>query len=110
MNGRGLRVAAALVVTLVFVTAWAFPIVWSVLNSFKTEQDILAYPPKLIFAPTLAAYNDVLFGSASILPNLWSSFVISIGMSITCTMSGSSSRSAALRASRSAGIGSRPTI
>ena len=52
------------------------------LNSLKTEQDILAYPPKLVFTPTLAAYRDVLFGSGSILPNLWSSFVISVGTTI----------------------------
>lgn len=82
MNARWLRMTVAFAVTLVFVTAWAFPIVWSVLNSFKTEQDILAYPPKLIFQPTLAAYRDVLFGSGSILPNLWSSLVISVGTTV----------------------------
>ena len=79
MSGRRIRLAAGLIAAGAFLLAWIFPIVWSVLNSFKTEQDVLAYPPKLIFAPTLAAYRDVLFGSASILPNLWSSFVISVG-------------------------------
>jgi multiple sugar transport system permease protein len=69
-------------VSLLFMAAWAFPILWSVLNAFKTEQDILAFPPKLVFTPTLAAYRDVLFGSASILPNLWSSFVISAGTTV----------------------------
>jgi multiple sugar transport system permease protein len=58
---------------------WAFPIVWSVLNSLKTDQDVLAYPPKLIFSPTWEAYREVLFGSGSILPNLISSIVISVG-------------------------------
>jgi len=52
------------------------------MNSLKTEQDVLAYPPKFLFAPTLAAYRDVLFGSGSILPNLLSSFIISIGTTI----------------------------
>ena len=33
------------------------------LNSLKTDSDVLAYPPKLIFSPTLDAYRDVLFGS-----------------------------------------------
>lgn len=79
---KRLRLPLAIGVSLVFLAAWAFPIVWSVLNSFKNEQDILAYPPKLIFTPTLAAYRDVLFGSGSILPNLWSSFVISAGTTI----------------------------
>jgi ABC-type glycerol-3-phosphate transport system permease component len=82
VSARRLRVAVGVAVSLLFMAAWAFPILWSVLNSFKTEQDILAFPPKLVFWPTLAAYRDVLFGSASILPNLWSSLVISAGTTI----------------------------
>jgi multiple sugar transport system permease protein len=69
-------------VSFVFLLAWVLPIFWSVLNSLKTEQDVLAYPPKLFFAPTLEAYRDVLFGASSILPNLWSSFVISVGTTV----------------------------
>jgi len=68
--------------TLIFAVAvavlavWAFPVLWALLTSFKTERDVLAYPPKVVFAPTLANYADVLFGSATILPNLFSSFVV----------------------------------
>jgi multiple sugar transport system permease protein len=68
-----------LVVTAVaagILIVWSFPVLWALLTSFKTERDVLAYPPKLIFTPTLANYADVLFGSASVLPNLWSSFVV----------------------------------
>lgn len=79
---RKVRNIAMSLVTLVFVVAWAFPIVWSVLNSFKTERDILAYPPRFVFEPTLAAYREVLFGAQSILPNLWSSMVISVGTTV----------------------------
>jgi len=82
LSARRLRLALGAAVSLLFIAAWAFPILWSVLNAFKTEQDILAFPPKLVFTPTLAAYRDVLFGSASILPNLWSSFVISAGTTV----------------------------
>ena len=82
MIGRKFRIAAIIGISLVFLLAWVFPIVWSVLNSLKTEQDVLAYPPKFLFAPTLDAYRDVLFGSGSILPNLLSSFIISIGTTI----------------------------
>jgi multiple sugar transport system permease protein len=82
VSGRKLRMAIGIAVSCAFLLAWVFPIVWSVLNSFKTEQDVLAYPPKIVFSPTLAAYRDVLFGSSSILPNLWSSFVISVGTTI----------------------------
>jgi multiple sugar transport system permease protein len=82
MTPKRIRLAVLIAVSLVFLLAWVFPIVWSLLNSLKTEQDVLAYPPKLVFAPTLDAYRDVLFGSSSILPNLWSSFVISIGTTV----------------------------
>lgn len=79
---RKARNIAMFLVTLVFVVAWAFPIAWSVLNSFTTERDILAYPPRFVFEPTLAAYREVLFGAQSILPNLWSSMVISVGTTV----------------------------
>jgi multiple sugar transport system permease protein len=79
---RKLRLFSAIAISIAFAAAWLFPIVWSVLNSFKTEQDILAYPPKLFFSPSLAAYKAVLFGSSSILPNLWSSLVISLGTTV----------------------------
>jgi multiple sugar transport system permease protein len=82
MSGRRLRLAIMVAISVAFLLAWAFPIVWSFLNSLKSEQDVLAYPPKLVFAPTFDAYRDVLFGSASILPNLWSSLVISIGTTV----------------------------
>jgi multiple sugar transport system permease protein len=82
VSRKNIRYAALLGISLVFLLAWAFPILWSVLNSLKTEQDVLAYPPKFVFPMTLDAYREVLFGSASILPNLWSSFVISIGTTV----------------------------
>ena len=82
MTAKRFRFIATMIITLIFLLAWVFPIVWSVLNSLKTDQDVLAYPPKLIFQPTLEPYRDVLFGSGSILPNLISSFIISIGTTV----------------------------
>jgi multiple sugar transport system permease protein len=58
------------------VSIWVFPVLWGLLTSFKTERDVLAYPPTFIFEPTLANYREVLFGTSSILPNLWSSIVV----------------------------------
>ena len=60
----------------VLVSVWVFPVLWGLLTSFKTERDVLAYPPKFIFEPTLGNYHEVLFGTSSILPNLWSSMVV----------------------------------
>ena len=82
MTAKRLRIAAALAISLIFLLAWMFPILWSFLNSLKTDKDVLAYPPKVLFTPTLDAYREVLFGSASILPNLVSSFIISIGTTV----------------------------
>lgn len=58
------------------VSVWVFPVLWAFLTSFKTERDVLAYPPVFFFTPTFANYREVLFGNASILPNLWSSLVV----------------------------------
>jgi multiple sugar transport system permease protein len=67
---------APLVLAAALLTVWVFPILWGLLTSLKTERDVLAYPPQLVFEPTLSNYAEVLFGSASILPNLLSSVVI----------------------------------
>lgn len=58
------------------VAVWVFPVLWGLLTSFKTERDVLAYPPVLFFTPTLANYREVIFGSASIVPNLVSSAIV----------------------------------
>jgi multiple sugar transport system permease protein len=60
------------------LSIWAFPVIWGLLTSFKTERDVLAYPPVWIFKPTLDNYREVIVGSSSILPNLWSSLVVSV--------------------------------
>lgn len=52
------------VVTWCFVLLFAafciFPIVWMVATAFKDGQDIIAYPPKLVFRPTLANFVEVI--------------------------------------------------
>jgi multiple sugar transport system permease protein len=82
MTLKRVRLFVVMAIAAIFLLAWVFPIIWSILNSLKTDQDVLAYPPKLMFSPTLEPYRDVLFGSAAILPNLISSFIISIGTTI----------------------------
>ena len=74
-RGAARRVALAAVAGIV-LAVWAFPVVWGLLTSFKSERDVLAYPPVWLFKPTLDNYREVLFGASSILPNLWSSFVV----------------------------------
>jgi ABC-type glycerol-3-phosphate transport system permease component len=76
VNARRLRTIVLVIVATVLLAVWAFPVLWALLTSFKTERDVLAYPPTVIFEPTLRNYRDVLFGSASILPNLVSSTIV----------------------------------
>jgi multiple sugar transport system permease protein len=77
MNGsRPLRRIALALVAGSGLAVWAFPVLWGLLTSFKTERDVLAYPPVLVFTPTLDNYREVIFGASSIVPNLWSSFVV----------------------------------
>jgi ABC-type glycerol-3-phosphate transport system permease component len=76
MTARGVRSVALTVLTAALLSIWIVPVVWALLTSFKTERDVLAWPPKIVFEPTLANYREVLFGSASILPNLASSLVV----------------------------------
>ena len=64
------------------LSVWGFPVLWALLTSFKTERDVLAYPPKIVFEPTLAAYRDVLFGASTIVPNLVSSIIVSLGATV----------------------------
>jgi len=80
-----LRTLLLIAIAALLLAIWAFPVLWALLTSFKTERDVLAYPPTVIFAPTLSNYRDVLFGSASLLPNLLSSVVIA-GVSTLLTL------------------------
>jgi ABC-type glycerol-3-phosphate transport system permease component len=80
-----IRRSVLFVVSLVVVLVWVFPVAWGLLTSFKTERDVLAYPPEVIFTPTLVNYGDVFSGGASIVPNLVSSLIVS-GLTTVLTM------------------------
>jgi multiple sugar transport system permease protein len=75
-RGTNLRRLIVWLFAAVLVAIWVMPVVWGLLTSFKTERDVLAYPPVWIFEPTLANYREVLFGTSSILPNLLSSIIV----------------------------------
>jgi len=55
---------------------WALPIIWAVVVSLKSETEVLAYPPTVIFHPTFRNYADALVGSFSILQSFKTSFII----------------------------------
>ena len=52
------------------------PIVWIIMGAFKTKDDLLAIPPKIIFNPTLANFTDLL-SRHDFFSSLRNSFLIS---------------------------------
>jgi len=61
---RGLLLRCVRAVLLVAVVLFfLFPILWILLMSFQTNQDILRSPPSLFFRPTLSNYAQLISGS-----------------------------------------------
>ncbi len=54
------------------------PIAWMVLSSFKPSAEVTAYPPTLVFAPTLDNYRQ-LFGTTPFGRYTWNSLVVTAG-------------------------------
>lgn len=74
--------------TIVTVAAWSigiaifFPILWTVLTSFKTEAEAIASPPSFIgFSWTLENYSEVMERS-NYFRHFWNSVVISVGSTL----------------------------
>lgn len=73
---RHLRQGVILLLAGFLLFLWAFPLFWALVVSLKSESEVLAYPPSVMFTPTLRNYADALFGSFSILDSLWTSLVV----------------------------------
>ncbi|MEM7532696.1 MAG: carbohydrate ABC transporter permease, partial [Chloroflexota bacterium] len=63
MVGSATRSRFLTILTHAIALIMFFPIVWMIMTSFKTEQIAFAYPPKLIFTPTLENWEIALFGT-----------------------------------------------
>lgn len=85
MSSRRWRTIGLALIAALLLSVWVVPVLWALLTSFKTERDVLAYPPLVFFEPTLANYREVLFGTSSILPNLVSSVIVA-GSATVLTM------------------------
>ena len=78
LGTRAVLVAAAAALLLI----WVFPLIWAVVVSLKSETEVLAYPPRVVFEPTLENYGAALFGGVSILPSFVTSLVISTATTV----------------------------
>ena len=93
----GARIGANIALIVIF-TFFLFPIIWMIGMSFKTIEDILSWPPKFLFTPTLENYRAILtsqvevrgVGSIGIdfMSGFWHSFVISTGAVIVSVLLG----------------------
>lgn len=54
------------------------PLLWMLLNSFKSALEIVTMPPRLIFSPTLENYSNV-FKTQNFLGYIWNSLVVAGG-------------------------------
>lgn len=70
---------------IVFVAFLIAPIIWIIMMSLKDFSDVIAFPPKFAFTPTLENYESVLFssdaagstGAGEFLRYLLNSFIVS---------------------------------
>jgi multiple sugar transport system permease protein len=72
--------AAVVVISLVVL----FPFLWMLSSSFKTQVDIIAWPPKFVFTPTLQNYQRV-FGEQDFVKYFFNSTLVgslSVGLSL----------------------------
>ena len=77
-----LRRALLIAVASLLLFVWVFPLFWAFVVSLKSETEVLAYPPRLIFEPTWRNYADALFGGFSILPSLGTSLIVSTATTV----------------------------
>ena len=76
------RTVILIAISGLLLLVWTFPVLWGVVTSLKTERDVLAYPPTVIFEPTWGNYLDALIGRDSIVANLWSSLIIATATTV----------------------------
>jgi len=81
---RGSKVAVVAIYTLVCV----FPVLWMVSMAFKSVVDTTAYPPVLLFQPTLDNFREV-FVARSYGPYFVNSFVIAPVVTVLTVLLGS---------------------
>jgi multiple sugar transport system permease protein len=76
-----LRAAVILIVLI-----WSvFPILFVVVSSFKPNETIFDYPPRLLFRPTTEHYADLLANWPTFLQNLANSFIVTVVATLLAT-------------------------
>lgn len=82
MTRTRLRTTLLMLGACAVLLVWTVPLLWAVLTSFKNDREVLAYPPTVLFQPTLSNYHEVLFGATNITGNLVSSIIIALATTV----------------------------
>lgn len=75
-RARLLRTIILMGVASALLLVWILPLIWAFIVSLKSEREVLAYPPSVIFEPVWVNYADALFGDFSILDSLMTSAIV----------------------------------
>jgi multiple sugar transport system permease protein len=75
---RGLKTLAKAILIALIVVWSIFPVAYIVVNSFKFQRDIFAFPPTLAFVPTLGNYIDLRTNYPDFFGFVGNSLIISI--------------------------------
>jgi ABC-type sugar transport system, permease component len=77
---RRSKIAELFIGVMIFaaITASLFPILWSVIGSFKSPMDIISIKPKFVFRPTLENFVDIFSSNRPLLRYLYNSVIISV--------------------------------
>ena len=70
------RTIALMGLASILLLVWILPLIWAVAVSLKSEREVLAFPPSIIFEPTWTNYAAALFGDFSILDSLMTSAIV----------------------------------
>ena len=71
-----------MVVASALLVVWVLPLIWAFVVSLKSEREVLAYPPNVVFDGTWSNYVDSLFGDFSIIDGLLTSAIVSTATTV----------------------------
>ena len=81
-RARLVRTVALMVVASALLVIWVLPLIWAFVVSLKSEREVLAYPPSVVFEATWSNYVDALFGDFSIIDGLLTSAIVSTATTV----------------------------
>lgn len=81
-HARLWRTIVLMIVTGALLLVWVLPLIWAFVVSLKSEREVLAYPPSVVFEPTWSNYVDALFGGFSIVDSLLTSTIVATATTV----------------------------